>query len=201
MATNLQYETIKVAYDAALSELNTLKRKRDALSILKIGEKLKLTAAIALLEPKVADLKRKLDSVNPNNSSAQTQTPWEKPFVKSEPVVQNLSPKADPDEVQSLASVFEGYFNSARFSNYNIKTNVPAEYFGANPLCKPIQFLFCNGETPVLAVAIVTKRGYTHGAVTGTQNAVRSKGIKYVRFFTNMPNEEDYVVSKVSESL
>ena len=201
----MQYQALKIARDALENEINDLKRKKSALGMFDIVEKLKLSAAIALSESKLADLNSKLGGSSVVSEQSQT-APNTTVFKNTAPISHvttenDLWSYNDPRSVDELVAVFADYFKSPEFSEYDIRTNIPATEFGADPKCIPLQFLFSKNGNPVLAVAIVTKRGYTHGAVTGTQYAIIDNRIKYIRFFAGMPNEKDYVVSRVLDNL
>ena len=109
--------------------------------------------------------------------------------------------KNDPRSESQLVSDFEKYFGHPYFEKYEILQDVGPEYFGLNPHCKSIQFLFKKSGKDVLAVAIVTYASCTHSAITNVKNACLKNGIKYLRFIEGYPNKEHYVVRRVLEEL
>jgi|GEM_PF-6705363 len=96
---------------------------------------------------------------------------------------------------------FEKYFSNSLFDEYQIVKNVDPTYFGEDPQCKPIQFLFKKDGKDVLAVAILKYTSVSHMAVRNVQYACDYKNIKYIRFIIGYPNKEHYVVRRVLEEL
>ena len=84
------------------------------------------------------------------------------------------------------------------FPQYTILENVPARQLQADchPACTPVQFLFCRGNQPELAVVLVRSNTYRGRNVVGTKEICERQGIGYLRFFMEMPNTPDYVIER-----
>ena len=109
--------------------------------------------------------------------------------------------KCDPRTKEELHLVIEQYYNREEFSDYTIVQQILPEFFGVHPMCKPIDFLFCKGKIPVLAVNIVTNASIPHHAVKSVYEACLKNGIRYLRFIVGCPNTEHYVVRRTLEAL
>lgn len=92
---------------------------------------------------------------------------------------------------------------SEHFSEYNIRYEVSASSLDAfaHPACTPIQFLFEKDGKAVLAAVIVRPNTYRGMNVVATKDVCDNRGIRYLRFFEDMPNEDTYVVNRIKENL
>ena len=109
--------------------------------------------------------------------------------------------RKDRRTISQLIADFKEYFSDALFNDYEIECDVAPTYFGANPKCKPIQFLFKKDGKDKLAVAIVTYEGSTHPAITAVRDACKKHKIPYLYFIVGYPNKQHYVVRRVLEEL
>jgi hypothetical protein len=89
------------------------------------------------------------------------------------------------------------------FGEYDVRYNVAVSELkpGAHPACIPFRFLFCKEGKPVLAIVFVDKNNYGGRNVKGTFDACNDLGLKFLRFFVNYANEDDYVVQRIKENL
>ncbi|MCD7802572.1 MAG: hypothetical protein LUH09_06710 [Clostridiales bacterium] len=84
-----------------------------------------------------------------------------------------------------------------------IAARVPAEMLNpdADPDAAPVDFLFVWQSCPVLAVSLLYQDTYRQRPFRATKTAVEQTGIPYLRFFVDMANEPDYVLSRIREAL
>ena len=71
----------------------------------------------------------------------------------------------------------------------------------AHPACKSVSYMFMENGAPALAVVLVSRKNYRGMNVIGTKEIVDKKRIPYMRFFVEMQNREDYVVSRIKAAL
>ncbi|MCD7945768.1 MAG: hypothetical protein LUF81_04090 [Clostridiales bacterium] len=85
----------------------------------------------------------------------------------------------------------------------HIASQVPAEALNpdADPDCAPVDFLFICQDCPVLAVSLLHQDTYRQRPFCATKTAVEQTGLPYLRFFADMANEPDYVLSRIREAL
>lgn len=98
---------------------------------------------------------------------------------------------------------FANIINETALPGYIIERNVHPVVFdeAAHPKCKPITFLIKKDDKPVLAVMIMKSNQMTAMISRGTYWILEDKGIKYIRFFKEMLNEETYVLDRVKKHL
>lgn len=89
------------------------------------------------------------------------------------------------------------YLSSSIFSDYEIEEMIPAEKFGANRKCMPVDFMLKKNGKPIIAILILRSARRSHGAVTGTISAVSDNNIKYLGLTVGMPNTEFYIKRKI----
>lgn len=117
----------------------------------------------------------------------------------SAPVTQNFRSAYGMEELRQRFSMLY----RQNFPQYTILEDVPARQLweGCHPACTPVQFLFCRGEQPVLAVVLVRANTYRGKNVMGTKELCEQKGIGYLRFFVEMPNEPAYIIERTRQHL
>lgn len=91
----------------------------------------------------------------------------------------------------------------ANFADYEVRSNVSASELdaSAHPKCKPVSFMFYRDGAPVLAVVLVRANTHRGMNVIGTKKIIEEKGIKYLRFYEEYDNEENYVVNRIKQNL
>jgi hypothetical protein len=92
---------------------------------------------------------------------------------------------------------------SRNFADTEVRRNVPASELqpGCHPACTPVQFMFYRDGAPVLAVVLVKENNYRGMNVVATKKICESLGIRYIRFYHEYENREDYVVNRIRENL
>ena len=156
------------------------------------------------------DLQKEIEkfagAVNVNNSSNNQNNVnvYENNINQDEPFYE--TPSIYPHPVNDGSVDQFGKFDSvisANFADYEVRKNVPASELDANchPACTPVQFLFCKDSAPVLAVVLVKTNNYRGRNVLGTKSICDSKGIKYIRFYQEYENAEDYIIKRIRENL
>lgn len=95
-------------------------------------------------------------------------------------------------------SIIEKHFASCDVKRDYAASNLDAS---AHPACAPVQYMFFKNGSPCLAVVLVKTNNYKGMNVIATKKICEDKGIKYIRFFAEYPNEEDYVVNRIKENL
>ena len=92
---------------------------------------------------------------------------------------------------------------SRNFADMEVRRNVPASELkpGCHPACTPVQFMFYSDGEPVLAVVLVKENNYRGMNVVATKNICEELGIKYIRFYHEYENNEDYVVNRIRNNL
>ncbi|MCD7770053.1 MAG: hypothetical protein LUH36_08085 [Oscillospiraceae bacterium] len=100
------------------------------------------------------------------------------------------------------AAYFSDLFAQAA-PDCQIASRVPAEALNpaADPDCVPVDFLFVRQERPVLAVLLVEQNTYRRRAIRAAERAVEQAGVPCLRFFADMANKPEYVVSRIQEAL
>lgn len=71
----------------------------------------------------------------------------------------------------------------------------------AHPACKSVSYMFMKDGAPALAVVLVSRKNYRGMNVVGTKEIVEKKRIPYMRFYVEMQNREEYVVSRIRAAL
>lgn len=84
---------------------------------------------------------------------------------------------------------------------YVIRYQVPAVVFGAGEFCYPVDYLIVKNGIPQLAVCFCDKNNYRYQRTIQTKQAVEQKGIKYLHFFEEMPNDPFYVTERIRTAL
>lgn len=117
----------------------------------------------------------------------------------SAPDTQNFWPVYSMEELRQRFSMLY----RQNFPQYTILEDVPARQLrvDCHPACTPVQFLFCRGEQPVLAVVLVRANTYRGKNVMGTKDLCEQKGIGYLRFFVEKPNEPAYIIERTRQHL
>ena len=98
---------------------------------------------------------------------------------------------------------FAALITAENFLGYAIERNVHPKFFdaSAHPSCYPISYLFKKDDAPVLAVLVMNSNQYRAMTARGTYQVLDDNGIKYIRFFKGMKNEESYVLGRIRENL
>lgn len=130
----------------------------------------------------------------------------------------NDEPKAEPvnapakvasemsaDELKArIAKVF-----AEKLTDTDVETNVSAgrlcEICGldadVHPACTPVDFIVKKNGTPCLAIVVVRPNTYRGMNVIGTKDICEKAGVPYMRFFTNMTNDEQYVEERIKNAI
>ena len=138
---------------------------------------------------------------------------------KTTPQQETHTPKAIQPTAPKLPAVPErsiqewnAYFEeilTTEFAGYTVKQQVAAAELVAltgakveyHPACAPVSLLVLKENQPVLAVLLVRANTYRGMNVKGTYAICEAAGLEYVRFFTDMANERDYVVERLQQYL
>ena len=122
------------------------------------------------------------------------------------PEVQQETKSYDSD-YQNNFNFDDEYFariiNVVNFPECTFERDVhPSVYdFNAHPSCLPVTIMIKKGGTPVLAVMIMKENQRNAMIARGTYSILEDNGIKYIRFYREMPNEKYYVINRVRENL
>jgi hypothetical protein len=97
-------------------------------------------------------------------------------------------------------------FLSYLFNNFKdckLETKIYAnELFSNAPdYAMPINFLLTKGEQKIAILLVEGGRKYQRYSVLETMELCKENNIKVLRFITTFPNEEEYVVQRVRETL
>ncbi len=100
------------------------------------------------------------------------------------------------------AAYFSDLFAQAA-PDCRIAAQVSAETLNpaAAPDCAPVDFLFLRQDRPALAVSLLHQDTYRQKPFRTTKTAVEQAGVPYLRFFVDMANDPDYVLSRIREAL
>ncbi len=100
------------------------------------------------------------------------------------------------------AAYFSDLFTQAA-PDCRIASQVPAQALNpdADPAAAPVDFLFLCQDRPVLAVSLLCQDTYRQKPFSTVKRAVEQTGVPYLRFFADMANEPDYVLSRIREAL
>lgn len=130
--------------------------------------------------------------------SPQTQSRRQTNNAEEQSVYDVPNPRSDAE----LFSDFKRLINE-NFSDYEVRYDVAVSELkpGAHPKCIPFRFLFYKDGEPVLAILFVNKNNYGGRNVKGTFEACSAIGLKFVRFFVNYANSDEYVVQRIKDNL
>ncbi len=132
------------------------------------------------------------NAVGNNNTSLPQQ--------KSAPVYQ-----AVPVMKREVADQFAKFDDiiSRNFADCEVIRNLPARELApsCHPACTPVQFMFYTNGVPSLAVVLVKENTYRGMNVIGTKKICEDLNIRYIRFYHEYENAEDYVVNRIRENL
>ena len=152
---------------------------------------------------------------NSNNESRPTQ--------QSRPSQNYASPAVEKVEREKSVSEWEAYFKEilvSEFSSYSIREHVPVpdlvgfvtdefKLYKTRPTQaykaewgQPYTFVLENGGKPVGVVML----GNGHSHDSGVKYLIarmyaKKLGIPYINFYTQMPNERDYVIGRIRKLL
>lgn len=126
----------------------------------------------------------------------------------SQPVVRESAPEQNYPQAKPSATVEDQFpkfdaIISRNFADCEVRRNVPASELqpGCHPACTPVQFMFYRDSKPVLAVVLVRTNNYRGMNVVATKKICEELGIKYIRFYHEYENAEDYVVGRIKNNL
>ncbi len=145
-----------------------------------------------------------------NQQSEQTSTYSEPvsvgepaPSASAEKPVARSWGKGRHNILAESSTYFSFIINKADFSGYTVETDVHPNVFdpSAHPKCFPITYLFKKDGEPVLAVLLMFRDQYRAMIAKGTYEVLDSRGIKYLRFYREMSNEESYVIDRIKDNL
>lgn len=113
--------------------------------------------------------------------------------------------RATPAARKKAADLFPKFDDviTRRFADCEVRRNLPACELdpACHPACTPVQFLFYKNGAPSLAVVLVQQNTYRGMNVIGTKQICERLGIRYLRFFAEYDNEEEYVVERIRSAL
>ncbi len=90
---------------------------------------------------------------------------------------------------------------NSEFPGYDIRTQIAATALGAPDGCRAFDYgLYLNG-TPVLMIMVTDHNRERNRAYNGAKQACANSGVKFMNFFTHMPNERSYVVNRIKSAL
>ena len=134
-----------------------------------------------------------IDSAKPSSTTGQAEP--------AQPEVQHPVPQ----KAVFVADRFNDFdaIISRNFPDFEVRRNVSADTLqpGCHPACAPVQFLFYRDGSPVLAVVLVKTNNYRGMNVVATKKICENLGIRYIRFYHEYENAEDYVVKRIRENL
>ena len=141
------------------------------------------------------------------NSAQQNQTQYSQQSAPAnqnftQPVANSVYPAPIYPKGTDRSAPFDDII-SRNFSDCEVYRNVPASSLEpmCHPACTPVSYLFCKGGQPYLAVVHVHTNNYMGMNVLGTKKICSSKGIRYLRFYHEYENAENYVVSRIRSNL
>ncbi len=152
----------------------------------------KLQKAIKIIK----DVKDTVDSVKGDSAPKPASAP-----SSEQPSVVKQSPMATTYNTDDAH--FASIITKEAFAEYDIETNVHASRFDAeaHPKCYPISYLFSKDSQPVLAVLVMNLNQRASMIATGTYNVLDDNGIRYIRFYKGMENEQGYVINRIKDNL
>ncbi|MBR5272716.1 MAG: hypothetical protein IKU25_04900 [Clostridia bacterium] len=103
-----------------------------------------------------------------------------------------------------IAKVF-----AEKLNDVDVEANVSAgrlcELCGLNanihPACASVDFIVKQDGKLCLAIVVVRPNTYRGMNVIGTKEICDKAGIPYMRFFTSMPNEEQYIEERIKNAI
>ena len=151
------------------------------------------------------DLQRELDKFSNQVQSNHNAQPAQPQYSPQQQYQQSQPDSVYPDVVNPQADRFADFDDiiSRNFADYEVRRNMPASELMADchPACTPVQFMFFRDGAPVLAVVLVRTNNYRGMNVLGTKRICDAKGIRYIRFYHEYENTEEYVVNRIRENL
>lgn len=89
---------------------------------------------------------------------------------------------------------------STEFSDYEIRREVPAASLGAVNARSYSYGMYRNGA-PVVMIMITEHNKEQNRAFQGAKAACAQSNVKFLNFFTHMPNDRGYVVNRIRQAL
>ncbi len=85
---------------------------------------------------------------------------------------------------------------SSSFGNYVVHEDVPVSTFGGEG--KPYNFALYQGDTCAGVIMLVEHNRDNNRAYKGAKAAAQNAGVPFINFYTHMPNERSFVVSRIT---
>ncbi len=145
------------------------------------------------LEKFANQAKNTVNNVSGNNNASVPQQDAE-PKYQAVPVMKR--------EVDDQFSKFDDII-ARNFADCEVRRNLPARELdpACHPACTPVQFMFYKNGAPSLAVVLVKENTYRGMNVIGTKNICDRLNIRYIRFYHEYENAEEYVVNRIKDNL
>jgi len=123
----------------------------------------------------------------PTNSANNTET---KPTVSADYYTENQEAEKVPFDV----------ILAEDFSDYEIKENIAKEEFGGSG--RACEFgLFKDDKLKAVVVLVTNKNETTRKEFRAARVAAESAGVGFVSFYTFMPNQREYVITRIKSFL
>ncbi|MCL1823599.1 MAG: hypothetical protein FWG44_05295 [Oscillospiraceae bacterium] len=147
-----------------------------------------------------------------NQNTTQNTSQVQPPPVTQNTTVNQTTP-ADTYQNQPVKKVFvDRHLNSANhikakahfkeiltneFSGYEIRENVPLSEFGGEG--RPYDFGLFQDERLVSVIVLPGLNNTRNHPFWNSEKKAKELKIPFIKFYTHMPNEKDYVISRINK--
>ena len=115
------------------------------------------------------------------------------------PVNVNNAPAADyAPQVRTNIRMEMPSILASDFGMYTAQQNVPASSLGVNVApCRPYDYVLSQNGRAVAAIMFVDHNRDKNAAYLNAKSSCAQIGIPFINFYTHMPNERNFVISRI----